>query len=160
MQASDLAQYIEKRGIDAEILFLAEETPTVETAAEAVGVSPDQIVKSVLFMVKEDGDNLRPLLVITNGLARIGYKKVADYLGISRRRLRMARPSEVEAITGYPVGTVPPFGHKNSLPTLLDRDVLRQEEIYGGGGAISALMRLRTAELQRVLTATVVDVTE
>ena len=140
MRASDLAEFIEQNEIAAEIVVLAQETPTVEAAAEAVGVSPDQIVKSVLFMVKKGEQELRPLLVIANGM-----------LGVSRRRLRMARAAEVESVTGYPVGTVPPFGHKEKLPTLLDRAVLRQEEIFGGGGAISALMRLSTEELQRVL---------
>lgn len=160
MDANDLAQYIEKQGIDAEIVLLDEHTPTVEAAAEAVGVRPEQIVKSVLFVVKEGDGDYRPLLVIANGLSRIAYKALADQVGVSRRRLRMARPKQVLAMTGYPVGTVPPFGHSQVLPTLLDEGVTRQEEVYAGGGAINTLIRLPVEELQRVLEAPVVDVTE
>lgn len=151
MDARDLQRFIEAEGIDAEIVFLAERTPTVEAAAEAVGVLPPQIVKSVLFVVKEDGDKTRPQLVVTNGLARVSYKALAGYLGISRRRVRMARADEVLALTGYEVGTVPPFGHVQQLPTVLDATVREQEEVYAGGGAINALMRLRVDELRRVL---------
>jgi Cys-tRNA(Pro) deacylase len=150
MNASDLARYIEENGIAAEIVFLAQETPTVEAAAEAVGARPEQIGKSLLFLV--DG---RPLLVVANGMTRIDYKRLADHLAISRRRLKLANAEQVVAITGYPVGTVPPFGHRRPLPTLLEARVLEQTELYVGGGAINALVHLATAELRRVTAALV-----
>ena len=156
MDANDLAGFIERHDINAEIVFLPETTPTVEAAAEAVGVQPTQIVKSVLFVVKEKGGDPRPQLVVTNGLSRVSYRALADYLGISRKRVRMARAEEVQEMTGYAVGTVPPFGHVAPLLTLLDIDVMQQQEIYAGGGAINALMRLTVGELQRVLQAEVV----
>lgn len=160
MNSDDLTQFIETHDIQADIVFLDEHTPTVEAAADAVGVRPEQILKSVLFVVKEGDGDYRPLLVISNGLSRIDYKSLADHLGVSRKRLRMARPKQVLAMTGYPVGTVPPFGHTEVVPTVLDEDVTRQEKVYAGGGAINALMRLKVAELQRVLDAPVVNVSE
>lgn len=160
MDSRDLQQFLDEQNIEAEIVFLQEKTPTVEAAAEAVGVQPAQIVKSVLFVVKDRENGLQPQLVVSNGLSRISYKALADYLGVSRRRVRMARASEVEEMTGYMVGTVPPFGHSSPLPTLLDGTVLKQEEVYVGGGAINALMRLSVAELQRVLRAEVVGLSK
>lgn len=150
MNATDLARYIDENGITAEIVFLAQETPTVEAAAEAVGARPEQIGKSLLFLA--DGN---PLLVVANGLTRVDYKRLADHLDLSRRRLKLANAKQVLAITGYPVGTVPPFGHRQPLPTLLEERVLEQTELYVGGGAINALVRLATAELQRVTAAPV-----
>ena len=132
MDASDVQQYIETHDIQAEIVRLDEHTPTVEAAAEAVGVQPAQIVKSVLFVIKEGEEDYRPLLVIANGLSRISYKALADHLDVSRRRLRMARPKQVLQLTGYPVGTVPPFGHTQTLPTLLDEGLTEQDEVYTG----------------------------
>jgi len=160
MGATDLAQFIEERGIAAEIVFLEDETPTVEAAASAVGVHPSQILKSVLFVVKEGADDLRPVLVVANGLSRISYKKLADYLGVSRRQVRIAQPAQVRELTGYAVGTVPPFGHRQSLQTLLDEGVIDEDEVYAGGGAINALIHLRVAEMQRVLNAEVVALSE
>jgi Cys-tRNA(Pro) deacylase len=155
MNSADLANFVAENGIEAEFVHLEEETPTVEAAAEAVGARPEQIGKSILFLA--DG---RPVLVVANGLTRVDYKRLADHLGISRRRLKLATGEQVLAITGYPVGTVPPFGHKEKLPTLVEARVLRQEELYAGGGAINALIRLTTAELQRVLAAEVVELAE
>lgn len=160
MDAKDLAQYIEEEGIAAEIVFLEEITPTVEAAAEAVGVHPREIGKSLLFMIKEGEDEYRPLLVISNGLSRVGYKKLAAHLNVSRRRVRIANPRQVKAVTGYEVGTVPPFGHRQPLDTLLDESVVTLDEIYAGGGTINALVRLSVEELQRVLDAEVVDLSE
>lgn len=157
---ADLVHFIQENDIDAELLFLEDETPTVEAAADAVGVAPQQILKSLLFVIKEDEDDLRPLLVIANGLSRVSYKKLAEHQGVSRRQVRIARPKQVEKMTGYPVGTVPPFGHPRPLPTLIDEGVLAQSEVYGGGGAINALLRLDTAELQRVVQADVVSLAE
>jgi prolyl-tRNA editing enzyme YbaK/EbsC (Cys-tRNA(Pro) deacylase) len=153
--STDLAQYIEEQAITAELLLLPEETPTVEAAAEAVNAHPDQIGKSILFLA--DGS---PQLIIANGLNRVDYKKLADYLGISRRRLKLAKADEVLEITGYPVGTVPPFGHNQPIPTIIEANVVEQKELYAGGGEIKALIRLKTAELQRVLQAPILPLAQ
>lgn len=136
-------------------MHLEAETPTVATAAEAIGVQPDQIIKSVLFLA---GD--RPVLVIANGLARIQRKQLADVLSLSRRRVKMADGEQVNAIAGFPIGAVPPFGHPQKLDTLLDQGVLLQEEVFGGGGEVNALMRVPVPELQRVTDARIVDVAD
>ena len=72
----------------------------------------------------------------------------------------MADGEQVEAITGYPIGAVPPFGHPQPLETLLDEGVLQQEEVLGGGGETNALMRVAVSELQRVTDGRVVDVAD
>jgi prolyl-tRNA editing enzyme YbaK/EbsC (Cys-tRNA(Pro) deacylase) len=150
--AADLARYLAERNIQAELIHLPHETPTVEAAASAVNAHPDQIAKSILFLA--DG---RPHLVIANGLNRIDYKQLAGHLGLNRRRLKLAKAPEVLAITGFPVGTVPPFGHNQPLPTIIEARVLEQEELYAGGGEINALLRLTTTELQRVTNAPILS---
>jgi prolyl-tRNA editing enzyme YbaK/EbsC (Cys-tRNA(Pro) deacylase) len=57
----------------------------------------------------------------------------------------------VQAITGYVVGSVPPFGHKTRLRTIVDTSVYEQLFVYGGGGETNALMRLETAVLRHVV---------
>jgi prolyl-tRNA editing enzyme YbaK/EbsC (Cys-tRNA(Pro) deacylase) len=155
MNSTDLARFIEQNEIEAEIIHLESETPTVAAAAEAAEVEPEQIIKSVLFVA--DG---RPVLVITNGLTRIQRKRLADELAMSRRRVKMASGQQVQTITGYPIGAVPPFGHPQKLSTLLDEGVLHLAEVLGGGGETNALMRVTVPELQRVTECRVVDIAE
>ncbi|MDX1615670.1 MAG: YbaK/EbsC family protein [Candidatus Promineifilaceae bacterium] len=149
--STDLIRYINRHGIAAELVRLEQETPTVTAAAAAVGVQPDNILKSLLFLAD---DTTR--LVIASGTDRVNYKALADYLGVSRRKLRLARPAEVVEITGYPVGTVPPFGHRQKSVTLVSQRVLDQDVVFAGGGEIDALLRLSAAELLRVTDAEIV----
>lgn len=152
MDANDLASFMEDEGIQGKIVFLAVKTPTVEAAAAAVGARQDQIGKSILFFAAG-----KPLLIIANGSTRVSYKRLAQYLGINRKKLKLAKASQVEETTGYPVGTVPPFGHRRPIETLVEKGVLAEKEIYAGGGAINGLLRLATAELVQVTGATVID---
>jgi prolyl-tRNA editing enzyme YbaK/EbsC (Cys-tRNA(Pro) deacylase) len=79
-------------------------------------------------------------------------------VGLSRKRVRLAGAAAVRAITGYPVGGVPPLGHPRRLRTLIDRRVLDQPEVFAGGGAVDALLRITPAEIVRVTGAEKVDV--
>ncbi len=155
MDATDLAVFIKQNQIEAEIVHLPMETPTVADAAEAVGVRPQQIIKSLLFLA--DGT---PILVVTNGISRVQRKRLADVLGLSRRRIKIASAEQVTTITGYGVGAVPPFGHPNKLRTLLDVGVLQETAVYGGGGDINALTHISTHELERVTAAEVVAIAD
>ncbi len=155
MDSTDLASYLKQHTIDARILHLEEQTPTVSAAAKALGVLPEQIIKSVLFLADS-----RPVLVITNGLTRIHRKHLAHALELSRRRVKMADQAQVLATTGYPIGAVPPFGHPQPLETLLDKGILGQEVVFGGGGEIDALMRVATAELLRATGGRIVEIAD
>ena len=146
MNSNDLAQFITHNGIKAEIVHLERATLTVADAAEVMGVQPEQIIKTVLFLA--DGE---PVLVIASGLARIAWKRLADYLGVSRRRLKTGDAEQVQAVTGYVVGSVPPFGHKAKLRTIVEQLVYDQAVVYGGGGEINALMKIETAVLRQIV---------
>jgi len=145
LDSDDLAQYIANLDIQAELVHLAVETPTVSAAAEAVGVSTEQICKSLVFIAEES-----PVLVIASGNAPVSYKLLAHLLNVNRRKLKIARPDEVLQATGYRVGTVPPFGHPNQLATFVDSGVLEQQILYAGGGSIDTLLKIESKELLRV----------
>ena len=154
MTPADLAAYIEKEGIQAVMVAPDIPTPTVETAAVAVGSSVDQIIKSVLFLVQD-----RPVLAIASGTRRIDYRKIAEHFRVSRRRVKIADPETVEKMTGYPVGGVPPFGHPVPVETIIDPDVLDQPVVYGGGGDHHTLIRIAPDEIRRVTAATILPLT-
>ena len=155
MDATDLARFIKQNQIAAEIVHLPMKTPTVADAAEALGVRPQQIVKSLLFLAAGE-----PVLVVTNGVTRVQRKRLADVVGMSRRRVKIASAEQVAVIAGYVVGAVPPFGHPSKLRTLLDVGVLEETAVYGGGGDINALAHITTLELKRVTTAEVVAIAD
>ncbi len=159
MTAAALEDFLQAHAIAGELLRLAEHTPTVEDAARVLGTTVDGIAKSVLFVQDVPGEPAeRAVLVIANGLNRVDYRRVADCLGLSRRRLKLADAETVLALTGQPVGGVAPFGHPRPLRTLIDRRVLEQPQVYAGGGALDALLRIAPSEIVRVTGAETVDV--
>jgi len=153
--SDDLQRFIERNRIQATILPMAGHTPTVSDAARELGVETECIIKSLVFM--SDGS---PLLVITNGLARVDRRKLAAYQGVGRKKVKFASADQALAITGFVVGSMPPFGHRQQLPTVVDPAVSQLETVYGGGGDINAMMRLTSRELIRATGAQIQAMSE
>lgn len=141
----DLRNFMEDHHIPGEIIYMDSPTPTVESAAEAVGTQPSHIVKSVLFNIKDSY-----VLAIATGTSRIDQRSIANYFVVGRKQVKLTSPEIVLSVTGYPVGTVPPFGHLSPLPTLIDQELVEMETIYAGGGAHNALVRLSPKDILRV----------
>ena len=160
MDDHDLELYLAANGVAGEVIRMPAHTPTVETAAQVLGTTAERIAKSLLFLLNPvgAGDEPMPILVIASGTDRVDYRLVADCVGLSRKRIRLADATAVQAVTGYPVGGVPPLGHPRPLRTLIDQRVLNQPEIYAGGGAVDALLRIAPAEIVRATGAQTVDV--
>ena len=152
LTSSDLQDFMDQRDIPGQILILDSPTPTVETAAQAVGVDARQIVKSVLFTVPGEG-----VLTISCGDQLVERRVIAALYGISRKKVKLARPEDVIELTGFAVGTVPPFGHRTNLRVLLDPRVLEFDEIYAGGGTSQALVRLNPKDIVRITQAEIID---
>jgi Cys-tRNA(Pro) deacylase len=155
MDRTDLQMFIDHHRIQATIMPLNAHTLTVGDAARALAVNTNQIIKSLVFHI--DG---KPLLVINNGPARVDRRKLAAYLEVGRKKVKFASPDTVFALTGFVVGSMPPFGHKQKLRTLVDTAVTQLDIIYGGGGDIDAMMRLTPEELLKVCQAEVVPFSE
>jgi prolyl-tRNA editing enzyme YbaK/EbsC (Cys-tRNA(Pro) deacylase) len=85
----------------------------------------------------------------------VDRKKLAGILGVGRKKVKFASADQALEITGFVVGSMPPFGHLQKLPTLVDPAVAELDTIYGGGGNIDAMMRLSPGELLRVTGAEV-----
>jgi Cys-tRNA(Pro) deacylase len=155
MDKTDLQMFIDDHRVQATIIPLSEHTLTVGDAARALGVETDRIIKSLVFHVHGN-----PLLVINNGLARVDRRKLAAHLGVGRKKVKFASPETAYALTGFVVGSMPPFGHKQKLPTLVDTAITQMDIIYGGGGDVDAMMRLTPHELLKVSQAEVVSFSE
>ena len=143
---------MDQNGVPGEILHLEVPTPTVEAAARAVNAENDQIVKTLVFVIRD-----QPLAAIACGTAPVSRRKIAAHFGVGRKRVKLASAQQVLEITGYPAGAVPPFGHQTPLPTLLDPRVLDYEEVYAGGGAENALVRLKAADILHTTSAELED---
>jgi prolyl-tRNA editing enzyme YbaK/EbsC (Cys-tRNA(Pro) deacylase) len=149
---ADLAGFITRAGIAAELVPMDVETPTVPAAAAALGVTPAQIIKSLLFLVREE-----PVLVIACGDTTVDRHALVDRFGVGKKQIKLANAETVVTILGYPVGGVPPFGHTTAVPVLLDRAARTWDAVYGGGGDDHTLLRIAPDELARATKAEWID---
>lgn len=149
---SDLQSFMVRENIAGEVLVLDVPTPTVVAASQAVGAKLGTIIKSILFTVNGD-----PVLAIACGLDKIDRRAIAAQFGVGRKRVKLASQQEVQEVSGYEVGGMPPFGHSQPLPTLVDRRVAENQIVYGGGGAENALLRVSPQDVIRVTHAKVLD---
>ena len=145
-----VAGFLEAAGAEARIEEFADGTPTAKDAADAVGCSLADIVKSLVFRC--DG---RPVVVMVPGDRRADSAKVAQQLGCGD--VRIARPEEVREATGFEPGAVAPFPLPRVDTVLIDRSLLSREQVWVGSGSDHHLVGLAPAELVRLSRATTVD---
>jgi prolyl-tRNA editing enzyme YbaK/EbsC (Cys-tRNA(Pro) deacylase) len=138
-------------GLDVELKTLHESTATVQQAADAMGVDPGQIAKSILFVM--DGE---PIVVVASGSHRIDRDKVCEALDCAEGR--QASPDEVRAATGFAIGGVPPIGH--GLPVVFDSALLEYDVIYAAGGDGNTLFEVAPRKLAGCVHALVAPVGE
>lgn len=153
MTPQDLQKFIDDNQIAGEIVRLEAPTPTVETAAAAVGCETDQIIKSLLLTIHE-----KHVLAIACGTQPIDRRSIARHFEVGRRQVKFADAETVEIITGYPAGGVPPFGHPAPIETLIDPEVLEKSFVFGGGGDHHSLVRISPKEIHRITKATVLHI--
>jgi prolyl-tRNA editing enzyme YbaK/EbsC (Cys-tRNA(Pro) deacylase) len=142
-----------QRGLAIEVRQFAESTSTAQEAAQAIGASLGQIVKSLLFLADD-----KPVLVLASGPNRVDTAKVAQQLGA--RQVRRASADDVRAATGFAIGGVPPFGHSRPLPVLFDRDLLQFEVVWAAAGTHNSVFAAEPHRLAEASGAVVADIKE
>lgn len=114
-------------------------------AAEERGQRPEQVVRSLLFRLREGAYTL----VLVAGPGQLSWKALRSYLG--QRRVSTAAPDEVLAVTGYRVGAVAPVGLRRAVRLLVDASVVAQDELSIGSGVRGTALVLGRDDLLRAL---------
>ena len=143
---------ITEHGLDRRVIELPVHARTSQQAADALGVTVGQIVKSLVFTA--DG---RPVLVAASGINRVDEKRLGELAG---GKIRRADPDTVKRATGYSIGGVPPIALASPLPVFVDRDLLGYDLVYAAAGLPECVFPLAPQELVRVTGGTVVDIKE
>ena len=116
-----------QRGLTIQPRQFPEGTKTALDAAAAIGVDVGQIVKSLIFAV--DGN---VVLAYVSGANQLDEKKLAAAAGGTK--CARVDADVVREATGFPIGGVPPFGHKTHLRVFIDPDLLQYDEVWASAG--------------------------
>lgn len=135
---------------DITVIETEHSSATVDLAAAAHGVAPEQIAKTICLRV---GETI--MLVVASGTARLDNRKFKDTFG---GKARMLGADEALAATSHPVGGICPFGLPAPLPIYCDVSLQRFEEVVPAAGATNAAVRLTPHRLAQLTGAQWVDV--
>ncbi len=135
---------------ELEIIETELSSATVAQAAQAHGVDPAQIAKTICLRV-----GCEPILVVANGLARLDNRKFKDAFGAKGR---MLGAEEVVAVTSHPVGGVCPFGLPSPLRVYCDLSLKQFDLVVPAAGSTNSAVRISVDRLAEITNATWVDV--
>lgn len=145
MSLEKAKKYLEEKGYADHIIELEDSSATVQLAAEALGVEPGMIAKTMSFLQGEE-----PVLILTEGTARIDNRKYKDTFHI---KAKMIPFDDVEALIGHAPGGVCPFGIKEGIKVYLDESLKQFDTVYPAAGNDHSAVRLTISELEDVAGA-------
>ncbi|MFF4170341.1 Cys-tRNA(Pro) deacylase [Streptomyces sp. NPDC001744] len=122
-----------------------------EEAAEALGVSPERVFKTLVADV--DGE-LTVAVVPVAG--RLDLKALASAVG--GKRAAMADPAVVERTTGYVRGGISPLGQRKRLRTVLDASASGHATICVSAGRRGLEVELSPGDLAALTSAVVAPI--
>ncbi|MEK6821280.1 MAG: YbaK/EbsC family protein [archaeon] len=132
-----LDDFIETNQISAQILTFDEE---VATCAQAKMVEKATPVVKTIVLAHSKGF----ALAVVEMSKKVDISAVARILETSA--VRLSTPEEVESVTGYAVGGVPPISVYGN-PTLIDEGVLSHAWVVAGGGDAKSLLKIMTKDI-------------
>ena len=137
--------YLEQKGFLDHVIRPEASTATVAEAADALGVEPGMIAKTMSFLLDD-----QPILILTEGTARVENRKYKDTFHI---KAKMIPFEEVEQWIGHAPGGVCPFGINDGVKVYLDESLRRFETVYPAAGDDHSAVKLTIPELEEVAGA-------
>ncbi len=132
--------YFRPLGREQDILEFPVSSATVELAAQAVGVIPARIAKTLSFLV-EDGC----VLIVAAGDTKIDNAKFKKQF---LTKAKMLTAEQVTAFTGHAIGGVCPFGNPEGVRTYLDVSLQRFDTVFPAAGSSNSAIELTCPELE------------
>ena len=150
MSLESVRAFFAAKAPDITVLESAQSSATVVLAAEAYGVEPARIAKTLSLRVGE-----RVVLIVTSGTSRMDNKKVKARFG---GKPKMLAADDVADITGHEVGGVCPFGLKSPLPVYCDVSLKAFDVVVPAAGSTHSAVRITPDRMAELTAAEWVDV--
>jgi prolyl-tRNA editing enzyme YbaK/EbsC (Cys-tRNA(Pro) deacylase) len=150
MSLESVRAFFAEKAPDITVIESPMSSATVALAAEAYGVEPARIGKTLSLRIGE-----RVVLIVTSGTSRMDNKKVKAQFGGKPKMLGL---EEVAAITGHEVGGVCPFGLKTPLPVYCDVSLQAFDEIVPAAGSTHSAVRIAPSRMVELTAAEWIDV--
>jgi prolyl-tRNA editing enzyme YbaK/EbsC (Cys-tRNA(Pro) deacylase) len=152
MSLESVRAFFAEKAPDISVVESPLSSATVALAAEAHGVEPGRIAKTLSLRIGE-----RVVLIVASGTSRMDNRKLKALFG---GRPKMLGVDEVAKITGHEVGGVCPFGLRTPLPVYCDLSLKAFDEVVPAAGSTHSAVRIAPSRMAELVEAEWVDVCE
>jgi prolyl-tRNA editing enzyme YbaK/EbsC (Cys-tRNA(Pro) deacylase) len=152
MSLESVRAFFAEKAPDITVIESPVSSATVTLAAEAYGVEPARIAKTLSLRIGG-----RVVLIVTSGTSRMDNKKLKTLFGAKPKMLGL---EEVANITGHEVGGVCPFGLKTPLPVYCDVSLKAFDIVVPAAGSTHSAVRISPRRMASLVSAEWVDVCE
>ena len=152
MSLESVRAFFAEKAPDISVIESPISSATVPLAAEAYGVEPGMIAKTLSLRVGE-----RVILIVAASTSRMDNKKVKAQFGGKPKMLGL---EEVAEITGHEVGGVCPFGLRSPLPIYCDVSLKAFDIVVPAAGSTHSAVRIAPERMAELTAAEWVDVCE
>jgi prolyl-tRNA editing enzyme YbaK/EbsC (Cys-tRNA(Pro) deacylase) len=152
MSLASVRAFFAEKAPDITVIESTQSSATVTLAAQAYGVAPARIAKTLSLRIGE-----RVVLIVTSGTSRMDNKKLKALFGGKPKMLGL---EEVAEITGHEVGGVCPFGLKTPLPIYCDVSLKAFDVVVPAAGSTHSAVRIAPSRMAELVRAEWVDVCE
>ena len=150
MSIERVRAFMRERNMEHKIQEFEVSSATVELAAQAVGVEPARIAKTLSFMV--DG---HAILIVAAGDAKVDNARFKVQF---HTKAKMLTAEEAVELIGHAVGGVCPFAGNEGVEIYLDESLKRFETVFPAAGSSNSAIELTMDELESLSGGTWVDV--
>src|SRR4051812_10203268 len=152
MSLESVRAFFAEKAPDIAVIESTMSSATVILAAEAYGVEPARIAKTLSLRI---GD--RVVLIVAAGTPRVGNKKRKGAFGGKAKKVG---PEGAGGGTGHEVGGVCPFGLKTPLPVYCDVSLKAFDIVVPAAGSTHSAVKITPARMAELTAAEWVDVCE
>ena len=142
MSLEKAEEYLKNKGKQDHVIRLEDSTATVVEAAQALGVEPGMIAKTMSFLQDD-----QPVLILTEGTVRFDYRIFKYTFHVYAYMIPF---DEVESQIGHAPGGVCPFGINEGVNVYLDESLRQFDIVYPAAGDDHSAVKLSIEELEQI----------
>ena len=145
MSIESVRAFFEEKAPDIAVIESSMSSATVPLAAEAYGVEPARIAKTLSLRIGE-----RVVLIVAAGTSRMDNKKVKAAFGGKPKMLGLDEVAEISGVC--------PFGLKTPLPVYCDISLKAFDIVVPAAGSTHSAVRIAPTRMAELTAAEWVDV--
>jgi len=138
-----------------------------DDVARILHVEKSELIKSILIRINPPIQSGSPVklqpkyyAVALQAHRRMDFAKVAHILEVKRAQIEIATVHDVEEITGFSIGGIPPFGYPRSINVILDSLVTDLDKVYCGTGKRTESLRIAVSDLIKLSAPVIADISK